>query len=56
MWNKLLLKEVDIHKIFTILKFLRCVITTASNSHDKGLRPHGNGNAERSFEDYLSAF
>ena len=51
-----MLKELDIHKIFTILKFLRRPITTTCNSLDKGERPHGNGSTERSIEDYLSAF
>ena len=51
-----MLKELDIRKIFTILKFLRCAITTTCNSHDNGRRSHSNGNTERSIEDYFSAF
>ena len=51
-----MLKELDIHKIFTILKFVRHAITTICNSYDKGQRPHGNASTERSIEDYLSAF
>ena len=51
-----MLKELDIHKICTILKFLRRALTTTYNSHDKGSRPHGNGSTECSIEDYLSAF
>ena len=49
-------KELDIHKIFTILKFVKHAITTTCNSHDKGQRPHGNDSTESSIEDYLSAF
>ena len=50
-----MLKELDIHKIFTILKFLRRAISTTCNSHDV-VFPYGNGSTERSIEDYLSAF
>ena len=32
-----MLKELDTHRIFIILKFLRHAMTTACNSHDNGL-------------------